>query len=148
MQSIHPSGERLLRTDRELLTLAIRNLHENAVHHMPETGSVRWSTATSDNELAIFVEDEGPGIPDDEIAFATNRFFRGRHKSAMGSGLGLSIVELALKASGARLDLQNRSDRSGLRAQIIWPIARVAQQSDATSEYIHGNAPLRLRAAS
>lgn len=147
--AIDPSLRRMLiNTNREFLTLAIRNLHENAIHHMPETGVVRWSAETTADKLVVFVEDEGPGIPDDEIALATNRFFRGRHKSMVGSGLGLSIVELALKASGARLSLQNRSDRSGLRARIIWPINRVVRQSDEPSEIIQGNAPLRLRTAS
>ncbi|MEH2514062.1 two-component system sensor histidine kinase QseC [Nitrobacteraceae bacterium AZCC 1564] len=146
---IDPSLRRtFVNTNREFLTLAIRNLHENAIHHMPDAGAVRWSTETTGDELTVFVEDEGPGIPDDEIAFATNRFFRGRHKSTIGSGLGLSIVELALKASGARLTLRNRTDRSGLRAQIIWPISRTVRQSDATGEYIDGNTRLRLRAAS
>lgn len=147
--AVDPSLRRTaITTDRELLTLALRNLHENAVHHMPETGMVRWSMATSDGELSLFVEDEGPGIPDDEIAFATNRFFRGRHKSAVGSGLGLSIVDLALKASGARLRLRNRGDRSGLRAEIIWPISRIDRPCETSPEHIQSDPRLRLRAVS
>ena len=78
----------------------------------------------SADALTVFIEDEGPGIPDDEIALVTNRFFRGRNKSALGSGLGLSIVDLALRANGARLVLHNRSDARGLRAQIVWEIAQ------------------------
>ena len=74
--------------------------------------------------MAVYVDDDGPGIPDDEISLVTNRFFRGRNKSPLGSGLGLSIVDLALRASGARLVLQNRSDARGLRAQIVWGIAQ------------------------
>jgi hypothetical protein len=35
--------------------------------------------------------------------------------------LGLAIVELALRANGASLNLANRTDRPGLRAEIIWP---------------------------
>ena len=69
----------------------------------------------------IAIEDEGPGIPPDELPLVTRRFFRGRHKSPMGSGLGLAITELALGANGARLNLANRGDRSGLRAEIILP---------------------------
>jgi two-component system, OmpR family, sensor histidine kinase QseC len=146
---IDPSLRRtVINTNRELVTLAIRNLHENAIHHMPDTSVARWSVETIGDELTIFIEDEGPGIPDDEIALATNRFFRGRHKSTIGSGLGLSIVELALRASGARLSLQNRGDRSGLRAQIIWPISRAIRQTDATREHIDGDIPLRLQATS
>jgi two-component system, OmpR family, sensor histidine kinase QseC len=111
-------------TNKELLLIAIRNLHENAARHMPQPGSIRWSMERSADALTIFIEDEGPGIPDDEIALVTNRFFRGRNKSALGSGLGLSIVDLALRASGARLVLHNRRDARGLRAQIVWKIAQ------------------------
>jgi two-component system, OmpR family, sensor histidine kinase QseC len=113
--------------NRELLLVAIRNLHENAARHMPEPGAVRWSLQGGADALAVCVDDEGPGIPEDEIALVTNRFFRGRNKSALGSGLGLSIVDLALRASGARLVLQNRSDAGGLRAQIVW---QVVQESE------------------
>ena len=52
------------------------------------------------------MEDTGPGIPEDELELVTNRFFRGRNKTALGSGLGLSIVTLALQAGGARLHLR------------------------------------------
>jgi two-component system sensor histidine kinase QseC len=109
--------------NRELMLIAIRNLHENAARHMPQPGSIRWSMIRSADALTVAIDDEGPGIPDDEIALVTNRFFRGRNKSALGSGLGLSIVDLALRASGARLILRNRHGTSGLRAQIVWEIS-------------------------
>ena len=74
--------------NKELLLIAIRNLHENATRHMPKPGAIRWSMERSAEALTVFIEDEGPGISDDEIALVTNRFFRGRNKSALGSGLG------------------------------------------------------------
>lgn len=113
--------------NRELLLIAIRNLHENAVRHMPLPGNIHWSTERNADALTVSIADEGPGIPDDEIALVTNRFFRGRNKSSLGSGLGLTIVDLALRANGARLILRNRDDTCGLRAQIVWKIARVAE---------------------
>ena len=108
--------------NRELLLVAIRNLHENAVRHMQQHGVIRWAAEEGSDTLTVYVDDEGPGIPEDEIPLVTNRFFRGRNKSPLGSGLGLSIVDLALRTSGARLVLQNRSDTRGLRAQIVWEI--------------------------
>lgn len=105
----------------ELLTLALRNLHENAVQHTADPGVIRWRLEIRAEAIVIAVEDEGPGIPSDELPLVTRRFFRGRHKSSAGSGLGLSIVELALRDSGGRLNLSNRTDRRGLRAEIIWP---------------------------
>lgn len=111
----------ILTANAELLMLALRNLHENAIHHTASPGTVRWSVDSRNGETVIAVEDEGPGIPLEELPLVTRRFFRGRYKSPAGSGLGLSIVELALRANGARLNLTNRTDRGGLRAEIIWP---------------------------
>ncbi|MEH2594989.1 two-component system sensor histidine kinase QseC [Bradyrhizobium sp. AZCC 1577] len=108
-------------TNRDALLLAIRNLHENAVRHMPQRGSIRWSAESTKEGTLVFVEDSGPGVPEDELELITNRFFRGRNKTALGSGLGLSIVTLALEAGGARLRLGNRIDASGLRAEMLWP---------------------------
>lgn len=99
----------------ELFTLAARNLMENAVNHSPDGGVVHCRLA----EVAggIVIEDDGPGIPDEELPRITERFFRGRHKAAIGSGLGLAIVELALGRSGWRLQLRNR-EAGGLSAVI------------------------------
>ena len=105
-----------IRMNRELFHLAVRNLHENAVQHSPEGGVVRWVLDVQTSSPMIAVEDEGPGIPEDEIGQVTDRFFRGRHRSTVGSGLGLAIVEAALKRARASFMLRNRQDRSGLRA--------------------------------
>jgi two-component system sensor histidine kinase QseC len=107
-----------LRTNLELLTVALRNLFENALQHMPNGGTARWSVQKGSGRLLIALDDEGPGIPDEELSHVANRFFRGRHRSASGSGLGLAIVELALRRLNASLTLKNRSDRSGLRAEV------------------------------
>ncbi|MFC5386521.1 ATP-binding protein [Aquamicrobium segne] len=101
----------------ELFTLAARNLLENAVNHSPEGGVVRCRLADKAEGVGIVIEDEGPGIPDEELPRITERFFRGRHKAAIGSGLGLAIVELALGRSGWHLQLHNR-ETGGLSAII------------------------------
>ncbi|MDQ0504463.1 sensor histidine kinase [Xanthobacter agilis] len=101
---------------REALHLVLRNLHENAVEHMGGTGLIRWRRTPD----GLCVEDEGPGIPQEELPRVMERFYRGRHRSASGSGLGLTIASLAAARAGARLRLENRTDRSGLRADLAW----------------------------
>lgn len=108
-----------IRADREMLKLALRNLHENAVGHMPGGGTVAWRAARGGN--GVLVEDEGPGIPGEELPHVTQRFYRGRHKSSAGTGLGLAIAELAAERLGGRLDLKNRDDRAGLSAAVLLP---------------------------
>jgi two-component system sensor histidine kinase QseC len=99
-----------------LLALAMRNLVENAVNHSPDGGTVRIALRGE----AILVEDEGPGLPEDELARATERFFRGRNRVAVGSGLGLSIVAQCAERLGGTLSLTNRGG-NGLRATLSVP---------------------------
>lgn len=98
--------------------LSLRNLVENAILHSPDGGSVRCRIAASGNEVMIVVEDDGPGMPEAELPRATERFFRGRNKAETGSGLGLSIVQLAMTRIGGTLRLVNREPR-GLSASIV-----------------------------
>lgn len=126
-QTASPGGARVevaaeldtlsLRGDREALHLVLRNLHENAVEHMAGGGAIVWRRCAD----GLCVEDEGPGIPEAELPLVARRFYRGRSRSASGSGLGLTIASMAAARAGARLALENRDDRSGLRASIVWP---------------------------
>ncbi len=114
-------GDVTLVTNRDLLTISLRNLHENAMQHMRDQGVVKWSAATGNSHTAITIDDDGPGIPENELLLVTNRFFRGQHKSASGTGLGLAIVQLALEKIGGSLVLENRPRHRGLRATVSLP---------------------------
>jgi len=114
--TIDDSVRAMVLTNAEFLQLALRNLHENAVHHT-RNGRVLWSVGS----CAISVQDEGPGIPTDELDKLGNRFFRGRLRSPVGSGLGLAIVNLAVAKIGARVTIFNREGRSGTRSELTFP---------------------------
>jgi two-component system sensor histidine kinase QseC len=103
----------ILNTNADCLRLALRNLHENATQYTRE-GQVTWTARTD----GLSVEDEGPGIPPDELDKIGSRFFRGKHRSPIGSGLGLAIVKLALEKIGAEMIISNRSGRGGIRSEI------------------------------
>ncbi|SFI92974.1 ATP-binding protein [Aerobium aerolatum] len=105
-------------TDAVLLTLAIRNLIENALLH--SQGTVQVGIAQDAHHLRVSVEDDGPGISEDELPRVTERFFRGRSKSPTGSGLGLAIVKEAASRLDGRLIFENRLP-SGLRATLELP---------------------------
>ena len=105
-----------VRADRDSLYLILRNLGENAAEHTAPPGRIAWTAMPDGCGLAI--EDEGPGIPDDELAEVTRRFFRGRYKKGAGSGLGLTIADLAARRIGATLSFANRTGTRGLRVEI------------------------------
>lgn len=107
----------ILDTNAECLQLALRNLHENAVQHTRD-GRIVWAAWAN----SLSVEDEGPGIPSDELDKLGNRFFRGRLRSPVGSGLGLAIVKLALAKIGAEVTISNRTGRSGARSELTFRV--------------------------
>jgi two-component system, OmpR family, sensor histidine kinase QseC len=124
--AINPSlcGQSLA-IDRALFDLAARNLIENALQLSPENGTVRLFVIEGGGEARVCVEDDGPGIPAGEEQLVLQRFYRGRHKSATGSGLGLPIVTAALERAGAELRLCRPEGGRGLRAEIVVPASRL-----------------------
>ena len=107
-----------MRTNRDLLTIALRNLYENAVNHVGTPGRIVWTATEVERNVTIILEDDGPGISEKDMVHVRTRFYRGHHKDHSGSGLGLSIVENALAKLDATLHLENKEDGSGLRSVV------------------------------
>lgn len=101
--------------DPDHLKLALRNLHDNACGHSPPGGRVTWFRTA---DAALAVDDEGPGVPADELALVRQRFYRGRTSRHAGSGLGLAIVDVALHNARAQLTLSTPPSGRGLRAAV------------------------------
>jgi signal transduction histidine kinase len=79
--------------DQAQLARLVRNLVENAARHA--TTRVRLDLHAEDGRARLVVEDDGPGVPDDEQGRVFERFARvetGRDRTAGGTGLGLAIV--------------------------------------------------------
>lgn len=126
MMEVAPQAENVgdpihVRIDRRLIARALRNLLGNAVRH--SDGRVRLSLEQNDDEICIHVEDNGPGVLEDEIERIFGRFTRldtSRDSSAGGAGLGLSIVAAIVSAHGGRIDV-TRSDLGGAKFTIWLP---------------------------
>lgn len=95
------------KADPEDLELVWVNLLENAVRYSPEGSTVRVSVQGNGNGRAhIVVEDEGIGIPEDELAQVFERFHRGdpsRTRETGGFGLGLAIAKALIEAYGGTI---------------------------------------------
>ncbi|MGH2634566.1 MAG: ATP-binding protein [Actinomycetota bacterium] len=75
------------------------NLVDNATSYAP--GEITIESGERDGRVFVAVRDRGPGIPQDEVARVTERFYRGRGAPSGGSGLGLAIAsDLAEKWGG------------------------------------------------
>lgn len=80
--------------DRDLFGQAVINLLSNAVKYTPAGGEVRLRSRMTDNEALIDVQDNGLGIPEEDMNRLFERFFRveRNNKAAAGTGLGLALV--------------------------------------------------------
>lgn len=102
--------------DRDLLFQAISNLIDNAAKFTPHGGTMTLSLRRDGGTTLLAVADSGPGLPEDLIEKAGERFFRA--PSAMdttGFGLGLALVKAVAALHESRLTLVNANP--GLRAE-------------------------------
>ena len=111
--------------DRDMLQQAVANLLDNALKFSPPGSTIRLDAGASGRMLEISVADQGPGIPPEDRARATERFFRGETaRSTPGSGLGLSLVQAVAVLHGGTLRLDD--NKPGLRAVMVLPALTAA----------------------
>jgi len=95
--------------DRDRLTQVFANLLDNALSHTPAGGQVRLALyLLSDGQVEIIVQDNGRGIPQDELSRIFERFYqvdksRAGSAESRGSGLGLAIVRELVEAHGGQI---------------------------------------------
>jgi signal transduction histidine kinase len=92
----------------------LHNLVENAMRYTPPGGSVRVRLSTTRDEARIEVSDTGVGIPEKDLPFVFERFFRSdraRRAYTGGSGLGLSIVRWIVEAHKGKVEIASEVDK-------------------------------------
>lgn len=98
-----------VRGDPTALERAVVNLLDNAVKFSPEDGSVEVALSGAPGPGGpgvLRVRDHGPGVPEDELPYVFDRFWRSPSARSMpGSGLGLSIVARTVQQSGGDVRL-------------------------------------------
>lgn len=93
----------------------LRNLIENAIRHSPERGEVTISIRSRSPFVMLSVEDEGPGVSDDEREKIFEPFYRGASESAEGTGLGLAIARDIARAHGGDVHVERSARGRGAR---------------------------------
>lgn len=101
--------------DPALASAVFGNLIGNAVHHCPAGSHVIVEVVQGNDHPIVNIFDDGPGIPDHQIAAVLQPFHRGDSTGTPGSGLGLAIVQAACHRAGWQLTL-GTSPQGGLGA--------------------------------
>lgn len=109
----YPPGQRL-RMDPTDLEEVLGNLLDNALKWAD--GAIRLNAVADRDDVTITIEDDGPGIPPDQIALAMSSGQR-LDNAKPGTGLGLSIASDLLQAYGSALSLDSSADLGGLRVR-------------------------------
>lgn len=111
--------------DRERLQQALVVVLDNAIRYSPAGSRVRVAIASEPEQWVVQVDDEGPGMAEDELERVFDPNYRGRAGRELdphGLGIGLAIARRIVEAQRGSIDLQRRAPR-GLRASIALPMA-------------------------
>jgi two-component system, OmpR family, sensor histidine kinase TctE len=104
-----------------LLKELVVNLAENAVRHTPNGGFVTASVMRRDGDILLRIEDNGPGIDENERDRVFERFFRGSGALGEGTGLGLAIVREIVLSHDGQIELTERLPAPGLVVTVRLP---------------------------
>jgi signal transduction histidine kinase len=110
--------------NRELLAQALSNIVDNAIKYSGGTGedpTVIVSLTSEAGTVRLSVIDNGPGIPEDQRAQATERFVRlEKSRNQPGSGLGLSLAKAVMTFHHGELELSDGRNDRGLSVAMVF----------------------------
>jgi signal transduction histidine kinase len=119
-----PDISPVIYVDKKRINQIVENLINNSRKYAKT--NIIVSITQSDDIVSIHFRDKGPGIPDEDMPFITDKFYRGKNVGdENGSGLGLYIVRYIAEQSGGSLELINHtSGEEGLEAVVSLPIKK------------------------
>jgi signal transduction histidine kinase len=99
-------------------------LVDNACRYTPDGGAIRIVTGVHGGGALLAVEDSGPGISPDQLARIFDRFYRASTRPG-GAGLGLSIADSVVRATGGRWQVGRSPALGGAHFEVSWPLAQL-----------------------
>lgn len=101
------------------LRILIRNLLDNAIRYMPESGTIKIDVDSDDTRVVLTIQDSGAGIPEAVRARVFDRFYRVPGTEPTGTGLGLAIVKAIAVRHKADIEL-NQAEIGGLMVRVVF----------------------------
>ncbi len=103
--------DELVKADRDKISQVIVNLISNALKYTPQGGNVEITVKGAEDITEIRVKDDGLGIPDEDLPFIFERFYRAdksRNKHTGGSGIGLTIAKTIIEAHKGHIEARSK----------------------------------------
>ncbi len=106
--------------DRALIGELILNLADNAIKYSPAGSIITVGVRVEEGTMRLIVEDDGPGIREQDRDSVFDRFVRLQNVPAEGCGLGLAIVREIANRHGATVTLGDAQE-GGLHVEVVFP---------------------------
>lgn len=126
MQPIFPgkqitvSGNASMRIDPEWFGEALGNVVKNACEHTDENGEISILIESGERSVSIRVQDNGGGVPEEELPLLFNRFHRAAAAVPTSAGIGLAITKAIVEKHHGIISAQNTKE--GLGVTMCLPI--------------------------
>lgn len=107
------------------------NLIENGIKYSAQNGFVHAAAGVEGDTVVLTVDDNGIGIPDEDLPHVFERFYRVdkmRSRAIGGTGLGLSIVKDTVENRGGTITAAHRSDGEGTVFTVRLPLAKGGEE--------------------
>ena len=126
--NVHAAEDIKILGDGDQLVQLIMILGDNALKYSPENGTVSiGANKEPDGSVLLTVADQGKGIPEEDIPFIWERFYRvekSHCRSVPGTGLGLAIAKEIIRVHGASAEVISKCG-SGTTFEIKFPKDKV-----------------------
>lgn len=114
----------LINGDEKMLYRVFENLFENAFRYTYGKGIIKISLSVRDHNLEFLIEDDGPGIQEQEQSLIFEPFYRAEtSRNSKGIGLGLNSARSIINAHKGIITLEN-SSMGGAAFKVIIPVKR------------------------
>lgn len=103
--------ENVFEFDSDRIEQVLTNLIDNAIRHTPENGLVIINAYSDDRGLSMEVQDNGAGIPEEDVPFVFERFYKAdkaRTRGRAGTGLGLAIAKNIVEAHNGFISVKSK----------------------------------------
>ncbi|MCG3083494.1 HAMP domain-containing protein [Anoxybacillus sp. LAT_35] len=105
------NDERIVSFDPDRIEQVLTNLIDNALRHTGEGGEVRVIVDGDEERVRISVQDSGSGIPEEDLPFVFERFYKAdkaRTRGRSGTGLGLAIAKNIVEAHKGTITVHSK----------------------------------------
>jgi two-component system OmpR family sensor kinase/two-component system sensor histidine kinase BaeS len=117
-------AELTLEGDWHRLDQVVGNLVSNALRYTQEGGEIVLSADKDDTGVIITIQDSGAGIPEEDLPYVFDRFWKGdktRSRASGGSGLGLAIARQLVNAHGGTIEVESE-EGVGTKFTVLLPL--------------------------